>query len=75
MGGGPDLRVVAAPDKFFNPGSWWQSREGRKTAFLEWTKTVSSGVRNLAMWESLGTVRKYLWRYRWGMALGGTCLI
>jgi len=27
------------------------------------------------MWESLGTVRKYLWRYRWGMALGGLCLI
>ncbi len=27
------------------------------------------------MWESLGTVRKYLWRYRWGMALGGTCLV
>jgi uncharacterized SAM-binding protein YcdF (DUF218 family) len=42
MGGGPDLRVVAAPDKYFAPASWWQSREGRKTAFLEWTKTVSS---------------------------------
>jgi len=27
------------------------------------------------MWESLATVRKYLWRYRWGMALGGLCLI
>ncbi len=27
------------------------------------------------MWESLGTVRKYLWRYRWGMALGGFCLV
>jgi ATP-binding cassette subfamily B multidrug efflux pump len=27
------------------------------------------------MWESLGTMRKYLWRYRWGMALGGLCLI
>src|SRR5689334_19294774 len=27
------------------------------------------------MWESLATVRKYLWRYRRGMALGMTCLI
>ena len=27
------------------------------------------------MWESLGTVRKYLWRYRRGMALGILCLI
>src|ERR1039457_2057378 len=26
------------------------------------------------MWESLHTVRKYLWRYRRGMALGGLCL-
>jgi ATP-binding cassette, subfamily B, multidrug efflux pump len=27
------------------------------------------------MWESLRTVRKYLWRYRRGMALGGLCLV
>src|SRR5437773_2532740 len=27
------------------------------------------------MWEALRTVRKYLWRYRAGMALGGVCLI
>jgi ATP-binding cassette, subfamily B, multidrug efflux pump len=27
------------------------------------------------MWESLGTIRKYLWRYRWGMALGLLCLV
>ena len=27
------------------------------------------------MWESLATVRKYLWRYRWGLALGFLCLI
>jgi len=26
------------------------------------------------MWESLHTIRKYLWRYRRGMALGGLCL-
>ncbi len=27
------------------------------------------------MWESLATVRKYLWRYRGGMTLGFLCLI
>src|SRR5262245_4085817 len=27
------------------------------------------------MWKSLATVRKYLWKYRWGMALGGVCLV
>jgi ATP-binding cassette subfamily B multidrug efflux pump len=27
------------------------------------------------MWESLSTVGKYLRRYRWGMALGGLCLV
>jgi ATP-binding cassette subfamily B multidrug efflux pump len=27
------------------------------------------------MWESLHTVRRYLWRYRRGMALGGLCLV
>jgi ATP-binding cassette subfamily B multidrug efflux pump len=27
------------------------------------------------MWESLRTVRKYIWRYRRGMALGGLCLV
>src|SRR2546421_842597 len=27
------------------------------------------------MWESLRTVRKYLWRYRAGLALGGVCLV
>jgi ATP-binding cassette subfamily B multidrug efflux pump len=27
------------------------------------------------MWESLRTVRKYLWRYRRGMAVGGLCLV
>src|ERR1039457_1349562 len=27
------------------------------------------------MWESLHTVRQYLWRYRRGMALGGLCLV
>src|SRR3954469_20739734 len=27
------------------------------------------------MWEALRTVRKYLWRYRAGLAVGGVCLV
>jgi ATP-binding cassette subfamily B multidrug efflux pump len=27
------------------------------------------------MWKSLATLRKYLWRYRWGMTLGLLCLV
>jgi ATP-binding cassette, subfamily B, multidrug efflux pump len=27
------------------------------------------------MWESLSTIRKYIWRYRWAMALGMSCLV
>jgi ATP-binding cassette subfamily B protein len=27
------------------------------------------------MWRSFSTIRKYLWRYRWPMALGTVCLI
>ncbi len=41
-GGGPDLRVVAAVDRFFTTANWWRHREARKTAFLEWTKTLTS---------------------------------
>ena len=26
------------------------------------------------MWKALSNVRKYLWRYRWGMFLGFSCL-
>jgi uncharacterized SAM-binding protein YcdF (DUF218 family) len=40
----PDLEVVmvAAPDANFKADGWWHSREGRKTAFYEWLKTVTS---------------------------------
>ncbi|MCS6952686.1 MAG: YdcF family protein [Bryobacterales bacterium] len=35
------IRVVAAPDAFFRPDRWWQTREGRKQWVLESLKTVS----------------------------------
>jgi len=39
-----EIRMVAASDEFFSPQAWWHSREGRKTFFLEWTKTLASAV-------------------------------
>jgi uncharacterized SAM-binding protein YcdF (DUF218 family) len=43
-GGGPEIHMVATPDPLFDPEDWWQTREGCKTAFLEWTKTITSLV-------------------------------
>jgi len=40
-GGGPAFRVVGAPDQTFQLGSWWREREGRKTVFMEWCKTLT----------------------------------
>jgi uncharacterized SAM-binding protein YcdF (DUF218 family) len=39
----PDLPfcVVASPDVNFSPDGWWHNREGRKTAFQEWLKTLA----------------------------------
>jgi len=42
LGGGPEMRVVAAPDKYFSRAGWWKSRQGLKTVFLEWCKTVAT---------------------------------
>ena len=41
-GGGPNLRVVVSGDRFFTASNWWHNREGRKIAFMEWTKTLTS---------------------------------
>lgn len=35
------VAVTAAPDPFFKPGSWWKTRNGKKTFLLEWTKTIT----------------------------------
>jgi uncharacterized SAM-binding protein YcdF (DUF218 family) len=40
----PTFRTVAAPDEYFQPDSWWRNREGSKTFFYEWTKTVASAL-------------------------------
>ena len=36
-----DIHVVAAPDQYFAPDSWWKSREGQKTFVKELTKTIT----------------------------------
>ena len=36
------IRVISAPDKFFTPDTWWQSRDARKTFGIEWMKTVAT---------------------------------
>jgi uncharacterized SAM-binding protein YcdF (DUF218 family) len=38
---GVETFVVAAPDEYFKPDSWWRDREASKTLLLEWEKTVS----------------------------------
>jgi uncharacterized SAM-binding protein YcdF (DUF218 family) len=42
MRAGVEIRVVAAPDKEFQPSSWWRTRQGQKIAFMEWSKTLAS---------------------------------
>ncbi len=44
MGGGPEFRVVAAHDRYFRRDGWWRSREGLKTAFFEWSKTIATAM-------------------------------
>jgi DUF218 domain len=42
---GDELRVVAAVDSEFDPGSWWLTRIGRKRFFEEWVGFA------VAVWE------------------------
>jgi uncharacterized SAM-binding protein YcdF (DUF218 family) len=41
---GLTMRVVAAPDPNFHSDSWWRNREGQKTFYIEWSKTIASFV-------------------------------
>jgi uncharacterized SAM-binding protein YcdF (DUF218 family) len=43
-GGGLEMRVVSAPDKYFSPTGWWKNREGQKVCFIEWTKTLANAA-------------------------------
>jgi uncharacterized SAM-binding protein YcdF (DUF218 family) len=35
------VTVVSSPDRYFTADGWWKSRSGRKTAFMEWVKTLT----------------------------------
>jgi uncharacterized SAM-binding protein YcdF (DUF218 family) len=39
-----DVRVVAAPDRYFRADGWWRNREGQKVFLMEWMKTVANAV-------------------------------
>jgi len=41
---GKDIRIVpiAAEDSYFRPDSWWHNREGQKTVFYEYSKTIAT---------------------------------
>ncbi len=41
MGYQPAMRAVASTDRFFRVAQWWRTREGRKTVFFEWSKTLA----------------------------------
>ncbi len=43
-GGGPECAWSPRGDEFFTTANWWRNREGRKTVFLEWTKTLASAL-------------------------------
>jgi uncharacterized SAM-binding protein YcdF (DUF218 family) len=36
------VQTVCSPDPYFRPDSWWHNREGQKTVFYEYSKTVAN---------------------------------
>jgi uncharacterized SAM-binding protein YcdF (DUF218 family) len=34
-------RVISAPDEFFDPQNWWESRDAKKTVLLEYSKLMN----------------------------------
>jgi len=43
-GAGPAFRTVAARSQYFTPDAWWKNREGEKTVFFEWSKTIATAL-------------------------------
>lgn len=44
MGYDAAMRMVTASGPQFNADNWWHFREGRKTAFIEWSKTFGTAL-------------------------------
>ncbi len=41
LGDAVEVRMIASPDPYFEPSSWWKSREGQKVMFYEAVKNVA----------------------------------
>jgi uncharacterized SAM-binding protein YcdF (DUF218 family) len=41
---GMNITIVGAPDHLFELRNWWRTREGRKTVFSEWSKTIADRI-------------------------------
>ena len=39
-----DVIVIPAPDPFFTPSTWWETRNGEKTFLYEWLKTIATAL-------------------------------
>ena len=39
---GIEGHMVQAPDRYAERDTWWRNREGRKTVFMEWSKTFAT---------------------------------
>lgn len=39
-----EIRMVSAPDRFFEPDSWWKSRDAQKIFVVEWMKTAATWI-------------------------------
>ena len=44
LGSSVEILPVAAPDKYFRPEDWWLRREGQKTVFYEYSKTLAGWI-------------------------------
>ena len=44
LGWSLELRMVAAPDRYFHAATWWRNRESCKITLGEWEKTVANAL-------------------------------
>ena len=41
---GIEVTMVGVPDPYWRAGDWWKNREGQKTEFYEWSKTIAAAI-------------------------------
>ena len=44
FGPGIEVTIVSVPDPYWSADKWWSHREGRKTEFYEWSKTLAASI-------------------------------